>query len=620
MQLLYTFIRRSDCLENIGFNFSPYYDISFNPETKTLSIIENKNFPRSFFPESIVSISAIVGNNGAGKSTTCRWILNAIVEGSAEKEPNGIIVFKSDEERFMIYVAKEYLPIKIDSASKIRIQIISNLLDPINAKISCTYYSGHFAPYMVLNVTEGELAGEINISDSWMLLKDLQTYGNIDTHHLGHPIGEHLNAYYIQNTLRIARMLLWTPLRKELSKLMRVPNFIVFTPSISGKTRINKDSTIGNNTRRALFNHAIKYAEARHNELDRYIEEGLLNYIADQGGSIANLIGIPLEWLDFTRSEMGPIEDFRRFMSTRHKEGYIPGNLLKLIELLNSECEFYNENGIRFFYVGIDKCTMLVDELTSILLEPSMISARFFEMSYTIDFQYGLSKLSSGETQMLNLLSRIYWHMTIDSRKFANLEVTPLIILDEAEIGFHPEWQQKYINTLSFFFSKLADFLRVRYNAIVRFQIIYTTHSPISLSDMPKECVNFLEAPIDKDGKMSKTMNLRQSMSQTFGENVFELYRNSFFMKDGLVGKKAHDYITQIDRILENEKGIPENMDEIENQISIIGDDRIRTFFMDKLQKRKNVKDIDSRIELLSKEIERLREMKVERLKYLDNE
>lgn len=87
MELIFAYIRKQGVLEDIGLNFSPYYKVSYDNESRTLNIEENKNFPKDFFNDPIISITGIVGNNGAGKSTAIYWLLRAFVEGSGEKDP-----------------------------------------------------------------------------------------------------------------------------------------------------------------------------------------------------------------------------------------------------------------------------------------------------------------------------------------------------------------------------------------------------------------------------------------------------------------------------------------------------------------------------------------------------
>lgn len=594
MELLFAYIGQSLCLESIELNFSPYYKISFNSESNQLSISKNSDVPRDFFPDAISSISVIVGNNGVGKSTAIKWILQAIVEGSREKDPDGIIVYKRSDNYMIVYLGERYAHTNIISNSKQSIKVIYDLWNSFDTKIACTYYSGHFSPYSAWNTFDRELAGQVNISDTWMILKDLQSYENRDIDSLTNPVGDHLYAFEVQNTFRIAQMLMDDTLRRELATMIRLPRFIVFNPNNSGKTRLRKDNRIDNDIKNLLFKHENKYENLREDALDCYIEDGLLNYVADQSDMTVDMLEIPLLWLGFPRTSDGPIADFHRFLNSSANGTYLPHNLFNLIKLLYEDCSFQEMVKDGFFYCEVAKSGKLIDRLTEILFEPSMISARFFDMSYAIKLKNRVV-LSSGEAQMLNLLSRIYWHIAIESRKFANLDVTPMIILDEAEIGFHPQWQQRYISLLIFFFSRMADFIERRDKKRVKFQIIYTTHSPISLSDMPKACVNFLKLEKGRTRILSE-----KEKPQTFGANVFELYADSFFMEQGLIGEFAAEKIkalsSEIDGLVkksEQDNNLNQDddlvfvglqkMKELRDKINLIGDKRIKTYLHSRL-------------------------------------
>lgn len=595
------------CLDEIDLHFSPYYRISFDSVNRVLTINKNEDFPKAFFGEGISTITAIVGNNGAGKTTAIKWILDATVEGSGEKRPDGIIVYEKSENNLVVYLGKRYRTIEIKKEDGIHYDPAEDLWDISNTKIRSTYYSGHFYPYTAFGSHDGELAGEVNVSDSWLLLKDLMSYSNNHIYSLTNSIGSHLYAFSVQNSYRIAHMLMAPVLRKELSHIMKLPKYIIFNPNHSGRNRINEDEKIRKRVPANLFNYTNKYTDKRDNVLDNYIIAALFNYMAEYPHFADNYIKIATSWMNYPRTENGIISDFYNFYQINIRNNEISKNLLKFLKILDKECDFRETPG--FFYLKIEKSHKLEEVLSKILLDPTLIVARFFDISYALNLT-SHPFLSSGEAEMLNLLSRIYWHLTIDTKKFSNLDVTPLIVLDEAEIGFHPEWQKQYIEILTFFFSLMSSLIRERDRKMVKFQIIYTTHSPISLSDMPKECVNFLIAPIDKDGECGPTVNISDHMPQTFGENIFELYRNSFFMHDGLIGSFAQRCIGNIERKL-TEGELPRNeIKEIEKTVSLIGDERIKIYLLNLINRSQDTIGIDDRIGILEKQIELLKKMK----------
>lgn len=94
---------------------------------------------------------------------------------------------------FTVYTGKEFRGIDIKySFSKGSVKRIEGI-----SHFPCCYFSGHFTPYIYLDVDSGELSGETNISDKWLLIKDYQNFTAEDGMHLQHPLFHYLNAHVI---------------------------------------------------------------------------------------------------------------------------------------------------------------------------------------------------------------------------------------------------------------------------------------------------------------------------------------------------------------------------------------------------------------------------------------
>lgn len=118
---------------------------------------------------------------------------------------------------------------------------------------------------------------------------------------------------------------------------------------------------------------------------------------------------------------------------------------------------------------------------------------------------------SDGQWSILKLFANIY--REIEDHYKDEEEI--LIILDEGDMGFHPEWQRKYLNMLIEFFNTV-------WGEEKRINLILASHSPFIASDLPTENVIFLGS---KD-EVEKAKEMK-----TFGANIHELYKDSFFMK-----------------------------------------------------------------------------------------
>lgn len=103
-----------------------------------------------------------------------------------------------------------------------------------------------------------------------------------------------------------------------------------------------------------------------------------------------------------------------------------------------------------------------------------------------------------------------------------------LLLLDEVDLGLHPRWQRKWVNTALPIIEKIFEDKNL--------QIIITTHSPIFLSDIFIENIIFLTKGSD-DSK-------ERIYEKTFGQNIYTLFKNSFFLgEDELMGEYAYQKI-----------------------------------------------------------------------------
>jgi len=143
-----------------------------------------------------------------------------------------------------------------------------------------------------------------------------------------------------------------------------------------------------------------------------------------------------------------------------------------------------------------------------------------------IDFEM----LSHGEKYLIGIFLNILESINIEKNNF--------IFLDEPDLSFHPKWQKEYIK---FLVSLLKNFN----NPI---NIIFTTHSPFLLSDMPKQNIIFLDKDENRNCQVLTNDEVLEK-KQTFGANIHTLLSDSFFMEDGLMGEFAKGKITEIKKL-----------------------------------------------------------------------
>lgn len=155
--------------------------------------------------------------------------------------------------------------------------------------------------------------------------------------------------------------------------------------------------------------------------------------------------------------------------------------------------------------------------------------------------------LSSGEQALLNIFSWLSLpphYKQIFSTNSVRIHDNILLLLDEVDLFMHPEWQRQFLKLLS-------EELTREYPQ-KRIQLVLSTHSPLILSDIPTGNVTYLEK---NDQRCTIAQGPR--MKESFGANIFSLLKDSFFLKKSL-GDYAHFQIEQIIKDLQDLKNNPE--------------------------------------------------------------
>ncbi|GAU76534.1 AAA family ATPase [Fusibacter sp. 3D3] len=149
---------------------------------------------------------------------------------------------------------------------------------------------------------------------------------------------------------------------------------------------------------------------------------------------------------------------------------------------------------------------------------------------------------SSGQESMINLFTNI--NLAIENLKKVKdeNEVSMILLIDEPDNAFHPIWQQRFISIFNKYFDLKAF-------EGCRIHVIMTTHSPIITGDLTSNHVIFLKKSII--GEKTKIQNITDEKPKTFAQNIYNLYKESFFMEDGLIGTFADDILIKLYHFLE---------------------------------------------------------------------
>lgn len=285
--------------------------------------------------------------------------------------------------------------------------------------------------------------------------------------------------------------------------------------------------------------------------------------------------------------------DYIRMLS--EENSHVTLKLVQAINFLTNELYFTRRESfdltVAYLSSQLDKQTKIKNKQLIDILPPA-----FFKVDIEFKDMDSFSHLSSGEKQRVYSIATLIYHinnLSSINAKIVNNQYSKInIIFDELELYFHPELQRNLINDI------LENIKKVNLNQISSINILLITHSPFILSDIPNQNILFLSDMGAPDSSRENT--------KTFGGNIHELLGNSFFLNNGFIGEFAKNRIqTIIDKLninLKSKSSIIEK-NALWSEIQIIGE----PFLKQKLEEMFYLKyDKELKISELREEIKRL--------------
>jgi gluconate kinase len=165
-----------------------------------------------------------------------------------------------------------------------------------------------------------------------------------------------------------------------------------------------------------------------------------------------------------------------------------------------------------------------------------------------------------------------------------------MILLDEGDMFFHPEWQKSFISDIK----SLLNHAFKNHETVKTIHFLITSNSPFIMSDIPLE----------------HTIVLGQgyNMEQTYAQNIHDILKSSFFMHNGTLGEVAQRHVKDIIYKLNEENVSEANRQYVKKSINMIGEPMIR-YKLESMYKMKfsNKIKTEERIKQLEEELERLK-------------
>ena len=448
MELIYLYIEDYKNIKNQGFNFSSKFTWKYDEVKKTLQIDEKNNHIENFFGENI-NITAIVGENGSGKSNLIKCLGNTFSE-------NKIIVYFINN-----IILTNYSLNSIKNQTKYKIEKTDSNLNNV------IFLNRNF----FMETPNTSIFRSLYLENSNLYLK----YFNFDKDKLTLDINSFHSKILKNILLKNYKTTFFNP-----TKIKIVFNH--FSKGFVG-SKIKKDTKNNLEEYKYTYKFYLKSLEIVE-KTDIPDKEKLKNLHTS-------------EMIDFSKLTEGKIlkYDYQKYDDTNitsliNKDDNIYSFLDKYfvdkeINLLrDKEFSFGEAKKIEFLKTTKDI------EVFLYLNRIGFLDYDFF------DDKKLFSSLSSGEKSFFSDIV-ILNNEIEEFLKYKEDKSYLYLILDEPETTFHPQWQKKYIDEIIKFLNNFEK---------IKIYLILTSHSPFILSDIPKQNIIFL-----KDGKQVDAMEKKQT-------------------------------------------------------------------------------------------------------------
>lgn len=635
MELIFFFINQTEqgFIEGQGFNFSPNYKFEMVVEGDTYVLRQDqcsKKIPKNFFDDTgcISNVTAIVGENGSGKSTLLHELSQLFFSVKDEEHTpaynhyfterytkeiraavfmeNGEFVCYHNIDRFKneasvrtvylhqgssifqqmmensegyeniskIYLTNSMYSIENNLSTDGCINRILLNVEALNT-LKNIFYKGNIKKN---HFVEGEYSSYIDLCQSQKKANDFQQI--LDILYIGDMYGREDKGILSKNlrpNLYVSFQFYTKVIQNNLNRVKRQQKQDERDEDILIKAHNKLKSIIGNSFIEILKKDSIciayfnlLYEIMAYNRGIGFSDVAVIH----SKDNLKSSIEFILKNNDSTRSLFGDafneIKKFEKCLwDCPQTECLLPVNDMGYDSKI--EVEYGSDSYKRFLK----------------LVEEYAISKKHsFILKYIC---IGGLQFSSGERALLNFFSWLhlvpFFHYISEDVQ-ESLKDNVLILIDEIDLYCHPGWQQKMLYYL-------LDEARMLFRG-KNVQIIFTTHSPIILSDMPKSNVIYLLR--DEENNKCR-VDEQKNHDETFGANIYRLFDDAFFLEEqGQVGEFAKRKIKNlIDRLkpVQGDNGrftyqrINENMTEMEQEISLIGEPIIKDRLYTMLYKHK---------------------------------
>ncbi|PFL95353.1 hypothetical protein COJ37_23655 [Bacillus cereus] len=594
-ELIYIYIENlNECFINQGFNFSSNFEVNFDIKIGDLSIDRKScNVPDYFRNNNIKSINLIVGKNGSGKSTILDLLgldkisrLDFMANSKSENwfavyhlkdnyyviEGNDIGIiknidnkFKEDRNDFAIVIENEDLNFK-------RVEFIQNFnneRDKLLYLYNVTSPSEHwFSNREIIDGYDVQLGYQ---------RKYLMTPLMQDVYRMLNSSIEKIDNKFAGRNVRVR--ISKRNLTSDINKLESIDTLAVKFKLYNDKVDVLLTKSDLESPFFRIKNKNIKKWSVKEKFIIEFLEESIFYRIIDNKNDLTsddlekiNKINYPSNRntykvrISYLKEILNVLDNNKtNYFDSFKQSGYDYEKIISLLENIDENC--YSKKIIEdHIYDNKDRHNILK------LIE-------FFDATNEIREIFPLKveflNLSSGELQFIKHFSNLSkaLNIAILNKRIENI----IILLDEPDANFHPEWSRRYI-------ANLIEILNSKeFESEIQFQIIITTHSPFMISDIPRQYITCIDV-IEEDGIMKRAV-----YKSEFGlmSNFYDLIKNNFFMEQPIgeyASKFFNEIISDINKL--NSQHSEEEFLNIEKKIELIDDQIIKSKLLSYFNKK----------------------------------
>lgn len=180
---------------------------------------------------------------------------------------------------------------------------------------------------------------------------------------------------------------------------------------------------------------------------------------------------------------------------------------------------------------------------------------------------------SSGQLNLLMLAS--YLRIITNGQSAVTMGVSNILMVDEADLSFHPEWQRTFLYRL----------LNMLYQIdATHWHVMITSHSPILVSDFPRSNIISLRESRGETGPADK--NPADEKAETFAQNIYSIYGDEMYLTSA-VGEFARQYLKLLGEKIEKLEEDEQNLKQITDMINRIGDQLLRRAYLNYLDEKR---------------------------------